>query len=96
MPNTTMYSNETFNELLKRDPDAAAQKLADGFLHLINNHIPGIYLTREEFQTVMPKALEIMSTPASEDDSSEDEDSGPSTPSAGATPGTSGTSDTGL
>ena len=76
--NTTPVAGETYNDLLKRDPDAAAQKLADGFLHLINNHIPGIYLTKEEFQTVMPLALEKMSTPpADSSEPTEDEDETP-------------------
>ena len=71
--NTTPIAGETYNQLLARDPDAAAEKLAKGFLHLINNHIPGIYLTEEEFKTVMPLALAKMSEGGGSTDG-EDED----------------------
>lgn len=58
MSNTTPVAGETFNELLVRDEDAAAAKLAKGILHLINAHVPNIYLTEEEFNKIMPKVIE--------------------------------------
>ena len=38
-----------FNDLIKTDTELAAGVLKDSFLHIVNNYIPNICLTKEEF-----------------------------------------------
>ncbi len=51
-----------FNELLKTNPDEAAEIIVDGLRLLINTSVPGVYMTKVEWDAILPKVVEKMST----------------------------------
>jgi len=42
-----------FNDLIKEDPELAAGILQNSFIHVVNNMIPNIYLTKEEYKQLV-------------------------------------------
>lgn len=46
-------TKSNFNELIKEDPELAAGILQNSFIHIVNNMIPNIYLTKEEYKKLV-------------------------------------------
>lgn len=42
-----------FNDLIKEDPELAAGILQNSFIHVVNNMIPNIYLSKEEYKQLV-------------------------------------------
>ncbi len=42
-----------FNEIYDEDPQLAAGVLKNALIHLVNNYIPGIYLTKDQFKELI-------------------------------------------
>lgn len=80
-----------FNDLIKEDPELAAGILQNSFIHVVNNMIPNIYLSKEEYKQLVGIILagkakdpdEVENTDEEGDDNKTDP---PETPGTGEDP----------
>lgn len=48
-----MAKESKFNKLIEYNPELAAGILQQSFIHVVNNVIPGIYLTKDEYKKLI-------------------------------------------
>lgn len=74
-----MATKKTFNTLVKENPQLAAGYLLNAGIHVVNNLIPDIYLSKDEYKTLVGHILAGTyidpDAEESSDSSSEDSDS---------------------
>lgn len=57
----------TFNELIVKEPEEAAAKVVDALRYCINTCVPEMYLSRDEWETLLPYVVENMNSASKPD-----------------------------